>query len=65
MKKKVIAKKLVLTKETIAALNKNEMTAIVGGTKITELLHTCYTYGCGCPTTGVNENGGDSLLDCS
>jgi len=66
MKKKVIAKKLVFTKETIAALNNNEMTAIVGGTKITELLHTCYTLGCGCPTTGQNKESDDiSLIGCS
>jgi natural product precursor len=63
MKKKVVTKKLVLTKETIAALNNNEMDAILGGTKVTELLHTCYTLGCGCATTG-KKNNGDSTDIC-
>ena len=63
MKKKVIAKKLVLTKETIAALNNNEMDAIIGGNEVTQLLHTCYTQGCGCPTTGANQNAIDTLGD--
>lgn len=59
MKKKVITKKLVLTKETIATLNNNEMDAVIGGNEVTQLLHTCYTQGCGCPTTGVNVDDTD------
>jgi hypothetical protein len=49
MKKKVFAKKLTFTKETIAALDNLEMDAIIAGGDVTYLVPTCFTAGC-CPT---------------
>jgi hypothetical protein len=48
MKKKVLTKKLVLSKKTVAALNYDEMNLMRGGV-ITEIGHTCYTDAKCCP----------------
>ena len=48
MKKRVITKKLVLSKERIATLNGAEMKSLLAGSK-TEIGATCYTDAVCCP----------------
>lgn len=55
MKKKVLTKKLLLSRETIATLNRDEMTSLLAGNK-TEIGETCLTDAVCCP----NDNSADT-----